>query len=166
MFMIVKAPNQSSMAVRLLLVVAAFTVLLAVLYGCDQASSPPERQEKQGGVEEAKPREPTEQATAKAASERTTYTLFSVSASATADNYFNLPEGPEAVEAEVNCRLGNYISDENMSQQESIDFVHTVEKKAASEAMEERSQTVGSAVNRVLDELGVPRYPECKKAGE
>ena len=44
------------MAVRVLLVLAA----LAVLYGCGQASSPPERQEKQVGVEEPKPKEPKE----------------------------------------------------------------------------------------------------------
>ena len=37
------------MAVRVLLVLAAF----AFLYGCGQASSPAERQEKQGGVEQA-----------------------------------------------------------------------------------------------------------------
>jgi hypothetical protein len=40
------------MAVRVLLVLATSAVLL---YGCGQASSPPERQEKQGGVEQAKP---------------------------------------------------------------------------------------------------------------
>src|SRR3712207_2637125 len=39
------------MAVRVLLVLAA----LGVLYGCGQASSPPERQKKQGGLEEAAP---------------------------------------------------------------------------------------------------------------
>ena len=50
------------MAVRVLLVLAAF----AALYGCGQASSPVERQEKQGGMEEAKPKEPTEQAGARA----------------------------------------------------------------------------------------------------
>lgn len=150
------------MAVRVLLMVTAF----AVLYGCGQASSPAERQEKQGGVEEAKPKEPTEQATVKAVSERTTYTLFSVSASATADNFVNLPEEQAAAQAEVNCRLGNYISNENMSQQERIDFVDMVGKKAASEAMEDRSQTTGTAVNKVLDDLDVPRYPECKKGGE
>jgi hypothetical protein len=44
------------MAVRVLVVLAAFTVL----YGCGQASSPPERQEKQGGVEEAAPEEEVE----------------------------------------------------------------------------------------------------------
>jgi hypothetical protein len=49
------------MAVRILLVLAAF----AVLYGCGQASSPPERQEKQRGVEESKPKEGKEQATVK-----------------------------------------------------------------------------------------------------
>jgi len=37
------------MAVRVELVVAAF----AVLYGCGQASTPVERQEKQGGMEQA-----------------------------------------------------------------------------------------------------------------
>jgi polygalacturonase len=41
------------MAVRVLLMLTAF----AVLYSCGQASSPPERQEKQVGVEEAKPKE-------------------------------------------------------------------------------------------------------------
>jgi len=41
------------MAVRVLLMLTAF----AVVYGCGQASSPPERQEKQVGVEEAKPKE-------------------------------------------------------------------------------------------------------------
>jgi hypothetical protein len=66
----------------------------------------------------------------------------------------------------VTCRLGNYISKENMSQQERIDFVHMVGKKAASEAMEDHSQTTGTAVNRVLDDLDVPRYPESKKGGE
>jgi hypothetical protein len=40
------------MAVRVLLVLAA----LAVLHGCGQASSPAEKQEKQGGVEEAQPK--------------------------------------------------------------------------------------------------------------
>jgi hypothetical protein len=51
MFMIVKALNLRSMAVRILLVVAA-VALLATL-GCGQASSPPELQEKQAGVEQA-----------------------------------------------------------------------------------------------------------------
>ena len=41
------------MAARVLLMLTAF----AVLYGCGQASSPPERREKQVGVEEAKPKE-------------------------------------------------------------------------------------------------------------
>jgi hypothetical protein len=43
------------MAVRVLLVVAA---AFAVLYGCGQASSPVEKQEKQGGVEQAAEGEP------------------------------------------------------------------------------------------------------------
>lgn len=42
------------MVVRVLLVAA-----LVLLYGCGQASSPPERQEERGGVEQAQPEEPT-----------------------------------------------------------------------------------------------------------
>lgn len=48
MFMIVKAINGGSLALRVLLVLAAF----ALLYGCTQASSPPERQEKKGSGEQ------------------------------------------------------------------------------------------------------------------
>jgi len=46
-----------SMAFRALLVLVTF----AVMYGCEQASSPVEQQEKQAGVEEEKPKEPTPQ---------------------------------------------------------------------------------------------------------
>ena len=46
-----------SMAFRTLLVVVSF----ALIYGCEQASSPVEHQEKQAGMEEAKPEEPTPQ---------------------------------------------------------------------------------------------------------
>jgi hypothetical protein len=49
------------MAFRVLLVLAAF----AVLYGCGRASSPPERQEQDVGVEEPKPKEGKKQATVK-----------------------------------------------------------------------------------------------------
>jgi sortase A len=40
------------MTVRVQLVLAAFTVLFAILYGCDQASSPTEKQEKKESAEE------------------------------------------------------------------------------------------------------------------
>jgi hypothetical protein len=45
-----------SMAFRALLVLVTFC---ALMYGCDQASSPVEQQEKQAGMEEAKPKELT-----------------------------------------------------------------------------------------------------------
>jgi hypothetical protein len=53
-----------NMVVRFLLVLAAF----GVLYGCGRASSPPERQEKQGGVEEVAPEEAAENEQAQGAS--------------------------------------------------------------------------------------------------
>ena len=49
-----------SMASRALLVLVTFC---ALMYGCDQASSPVEQQEKQAGMEEAKPKEPPLQPT-------------------------------------------------------------------------------------------------------
>ena len=36
----------------------------------------------------------------------------------------------------------------------------------AFEMQEDTTPTAGTAVNKVLDDLDVPRYPECKKEGE
>jgi hypothetical protein len=132
------------MVIRVLLVMVAF----AALYGCER------------GVEEAK--EPTEQATMP--------TLFSASASASGD-FFRFPEeqgqtGGEAVQAEVNCRAETYASKEDMSKQERMDFVRRVADLAAQEMMEDHSLSAGSALKKVLNDLGVPRYPECKRGNE
>jgi hypothetical protein len=147
------------MADRVLLVLAAF----AFLYGCGQVSSPAEREEKQGGVEEATPTEPTEQATGKAEGEPSD--LFSASASASSA-FFRLPEEQAAAQAEANCRVATYVSNENMSQQESRDFVHRVADLTAQEMMADHSLSAGSALKKVLNDLGVPRYPECKMGGD
>jgi hypothetical protein len=147
------------MTVRALLMLVAF----ALLYGCEQASSPDERQEKQGGVGGAKPKEPTEQVTGKTEGEPSD--LFSASASASS-SFFRLPQGQAAAQAEANCRVATYVSNENMSEQESRDFVHRVADLTAKEMMADHSLTAGSALKKVLDDRGVPRYPECETGGE
>jgi len=198
------------MAVRVLLMLTAF----ALLYGCGQASSPVERQEKQGGVEEAKPKEPnepTEQAGARAftgtykcedfhsreaaqeyldttrlsdaerkvidpddndracdegaylfASDRTT---ASTTATASAGGLSMSPE-EQAAQSEANCRLAAYVSNENLSQQEGSAFSEKIANQMYEKMQDDPSLTAGPAENQVLDDLDVPRYPECKMGDE
>lgn len=208
MFMIVKAPNQSSMAVRVLLVLAAFAVLSAVLYGCDQASSPPERQEKQAGVEEAKPHKPEElprQATLKCedfpdreaaqryfdtyatqaeskvidpddnsrACDEGSYDFGALTATAagasasvegSAVRKERISSKERAEQEEANCRLVTYVSEENMSRQEGSALLERVATQMFEEMQDDPSATLGPAENKALDDLGVPRYPECRSA--
>ena len=189
------------MAVRALVLVAAF----AVLCGCGQPSSPVERQEKKAGVEEAKPREPTEQAGARAftgtykcedfhsreaaqeyldttrlsdaerkvidpddngrACDERAYPFTPSYASASA-----VPSSEEQAErAEARCREMTYVSEANMSQQEASDFSERVTNRMIrmlKEMPEDTTLTVIHARSMALDDLGVPRYPECKKEGE
>ena len=189
------------MAVRVLLVLAVF----ALLYDCGQASSPVERQEKKAGVEEAKPKEPTEQAGAKAftgtykcedfhsreaaqeyldttrltdaerkvidpddngrACDERAYLFTPSYASASA-----VPSSEEQAErAEARCREMTYVSEENMSQQESTALGERVANRMMrmlKEMPEDTTLTVIHARSMALDDLGVPRYPECKKEGE
>ena len=189
------------MAFRVLLVLAA----IAVLYGCGQASSPVEKQEKQRGVEKAKPREPTEQAGARAftgtykcedfhsreaaqeyldtthlsdaerkvidpddngrACDERAYLFTPSSASASA-----VPSSEEQAErAEARCREMTYVSEENMSQQKASDFSERVADRMIrmlKEMQESTTLTVIHARSMALDDLGVPRYPECKTGSE
>ena len=127
------------MAVRVLLVVVAF----AFLFGCGQASSPAERQEKQEDVGQAEP-----------APEPTTPTSASDGVSG---------EEP-AAESEADCRLATYVAEENMSRQEAKAFSELLVDMIRT--MEDPSWTAGSLQNAALDHLGVSRYPQCKVGGE
>jgi hypothetical protein len=193
------ATQGGSMAVRVLLMLTAF----AVLYGCGQASSPPERQEKQVGVEEAKPKEPkepTEQAGASIFSG--TYKCEDFSSREAAQEYLDThateddrkvvdpddngkacdekayrfaprvaASAPASASvlagtigeewAEGSCRVETYASEENMNQQEANAFSERVVDEVAEKVNDDPSLTVGPAQNAVLDDLGVPRYPEC-----
>ena len=189
------------MVVRVLLVLAVF----AFLYDCGQASSPVERQEKKAGVDEAKPKEPTEQAGARAftgtykcedfhsreaaqeyldttrlsdaerkvidpddngrACDERAYLFTPSYASASA-----VPSSEEQAErAEARCREMTYVSEENMSQQESTALGERVTNRMIrmlKEMQEDTTLTVIHARSMALDDLGVPRYPECKTGGE
>jgi hypothetical protein len=193
------AAQGGTMAVRVLLMLTAF----AVPYGCGQASSPPERQEKQVGVEEPKPKEPkepTEQAGAriftgtykcedfssrqaaqeyldtrateadrkamdpddngKACDEKAYRFAPRVAASAPASG--SVLAGTIGEEwAEGSCRVATYASEEKMNQQEANAFSERVVEEVAEKVNDDPSLTVGPAQNAVLDDLGVPRYPEC-----
>jgi DNA-directed RNA polymerase subunit N (RpoN/RPB10) len=48
-----------------------------------------------------------------------------------------------------------------MSQQEANAFSERVVEEVAEKVNDDPSLTVGPAQNAVLDDLGVPRYPEC-----
>jgi hypothetical protein len=189
------------MVVRVLLVLAVF----AFLYDCGQASSPVERQEKKAGVEEAKPKEPTEQAGARAFTG--TYKCEDFHSREAAQEYLDttrltdaerkvidpddngracdegaylftpsyasasaVPSSEEQAErAEARCRVMTYVSEEYMSQQESTALRERVANRMIrmlKEMQEDTTLTVIHARSMALDDLGVPRYPECKTGGE
>jgi hypothetical protein len=187
------------MAVRVLLVLAAF----AVLYGCGQASSPVERQEEQVGVEEPKPKQGKEQATVKcadfisreaaqeyldthategdskvidpddngkacdegaylfASGAANAQSIASASAQASGSVVAGVTGDERAEQAEGSCRVATYASEENRSQQEANAFSERVADGIVDKFKDDPSLTVGPAQNAVLDDLGVPRYPEC-----
>ena len=187
------------MAIRVLLLVAAF----AALCGCGEASSPPERQEEQVGVEEPKPKEGKEQATVKCedfisreaaqeyldtrATEADTKVIdpddngnacdegaylfasgaanaqssASASAQASGSVVAGVTGDERAEQAEGSCRVATYASEENMSQQQANAFSERVADGIGDKFKDDPSLTVGPAQNAVLDDLGVPRYPEC-----
>jgi ABC-type uncharacterized transport system auxiliary subunit len=125
------------MAVRVLLVLAAF----AVLYGCAQASSP---------VKTVK--EPTTPETAPPTPKPATSAEAGMSGK------------EQAAQSEADCRLVIYVAQENMSRQKANAFSELLADMIRT--MENPSWTAGSLRNAALDHLGVPRYPECKVGGE
>jgi hypothetical protein len=117
------------MVVRVLLLVAAF----AALYGCGEASSPPEGQEQNVGVEEPKPKEPKEKG---------------AEAAETLDDY------------DSDCRFAEYALDASPKQSEKVfdRLADTIEMNVnASESDLNKSK------NATLDAMNVPRYPKCAK---
>jgi hypothetical protein len=85
------------------------------------------------------------------------------SASASAGLSMSVEE--QAAQAEATCRIFAYAQEQGMSQQEANDFSNEVADGMADKFKEDPSLTAGPAENQALDDLGVPRYPECSGAG-
>ncbi len=65
--------------------------------------------------------------------------------------------------AEADCRLAIYVAQEKMNRQKARAFSGLLADMLRT--MEALSWPEGTLRNAALDHLGVPRYPECKKAG-
>jgi hypothetical protein len=129
---------KGSIAVRVLLMLVA----LALLYGCGQTSSP---------VKTVK--EPTTPETAPPTPQNTTSTWAGMS-------------GEQAAQAEAYCRMVTYASKKDMSQQEVRAFIDQTAEQSVKEMEDDPLLSAGAAGNKFLDDLGVPRYPECRVRGE
>jgi cytoskeletal protein RodZ len=132
-------------------VLAAF----AVLHGCGQANSPVESQEKEHGVELTKPKEADKSAALQPTPEPTTPASTS-----------SKPTEEQVAQSEATCRLANYVTNENMTQQEASALSERVADRMGKEMQDDPYLSAGAAKNAALDDLGVPRYPECKVGGE
>ena len=145
-----------SKVMRVILVFAAF----AVLYGCGQANSPVEKQEKRGGAKQVAPEPETEvPAVSQPAASKPERAPEPTTPAASAVAGMS---GEHAVLAKGYCRIVTYASEKNMSQQELSAFIDQTADQAVNEMESDPSLTVGAAGNKVLDDLEVPRYPECK----
>jgi len=126
------------MAVRVLLVLAAF----AVLYGCGQTNSPVETVKEPTTPQKAPP----------------------TPKPATSAEAGGMSAEEQAAQSEADCRLVIYVAQENMNRQKANAFSELLADMIRT--MENPSWSTGSLRNAALDHLGVARYPECKASGE
>jgi small-conductance mechanosensitive channel len=131
-------------------VMAAFVCLQA----CDQESSPIERQEKEHGVEQPKPKEAATSSVPQPTPEPTTPSSTS-----------SMPTEEQAAQSEASCRLANYVAKENLTVQQASSLLERVAERMDKKMQTDSSLSAGRAKNAALDDLGVPRYPECKVGG-
>ena len=146
-------------------VMAAFVWLQA----CDQASSPVKRQEKEHSVEQPKPKETDSSSVPQRTPEPTTPASTSAGASASTSasaNTSSKPTEEQAAQTEATCRLANYVANANLTVQQTSALSERVAERTGRKMQADTSLSAGSAENATLDELGVPRYPECKMEGE
>jgi len=149
------------MAVRVLLVLASCAVLL---YGCGQANTPVQKQEKKHGAEQAAQKpvtkiRPVTEPVAKPMPESTTATTTSP---ANAPPEAGMSGEEQAALAETYCRIVTYASEKDMSQHEVRNFIDQTAEHSVKEMEADPSLSAGAAGNKVLDDLAVPRYSQCK----
>ena len=143
--------------VRLLLVLTTFAVLL---YGCGQPNTPVQKQEKKHGLEQATPKPVTTvQAVSEPAASKPAPAPEPTTPSTNASGGMS---SQQAALAEAYCRMVTYASKKDMSQQEISTFLDKTTQRSVKEMEDNPSLSAGSAGNRVLDDLDVPRYTQCE----
>lgn len=139
---------------RFALLICAVMAAFVCLQACDRAGSPVEGNEKEHSVEQPEPTIPA-----------STSAGTSTSTSAPA-NTSSMPTEEQAAQSEASCRLANYVANANLSVQQASSLSERVADRTSREMQADASLTAGRAKNAALDDLGVPRYPECKIGGE
>ena len=140
---------------------AAIAVFLW-LQACDQASSPVGRQDRDHSAEQPK------QADSAPAPQATTPTSTSAGASASTSASADSPSKPteeQIAESEVTCRLANYVAYKDLTVQQARSLSESASRRADRKMRADSSLSVGRAKNAALDDLGIPRYPECNIGG-
>jgi hypothetical protein len=133
-----------------MLLICAVMAVFVWLQACSQARSPLEGEEKEHSVEQPEPTTP-EGASGGA--------FASTSASA---NTSSRPTEEQAAQSEASCRLANYAANENLTVQQANALSERVADRTGRKMQTDSSLSAGRAKNAALEDLGVPRYPECK----
>ncbi len=146
--------------VRLLLVLTAFAVLL---HGCGKPNTPVQKQEKEQGLEQASPKPVTKvQGVTEPTLSKPAPAPEPTTPSANASGGMS---EEQAALAEAYCRMVTYASKKDMSQQEVRAFIDQTAEQSVKEMEDDPLLSAGAAGNKFLDDLGVPRYPECRVRG-
>jgi hypothetical protein len=147
------------MAARVLLVLVAFTIV----YGCSQANTPIQKQEKKHGLEQATKKPATEvHAVTEPAGSKPPRAPESTTPTRSATPGMS---SEQAALAEAYCRTVTYASKKDMSGQEVRTFISRTAEQSVKEKENYPSLSAEAAGNDVLDDLDVPRYSECKMGG-
>jgi cytoskeletal protein RodZ len=154
---------------RFMLLICAVMVAFVWLQACEQVSSPVKRQEKEHSVEQSIPKEadssPVPRHTPGPTTPASTSAGASASTSASA-NTSSMPTEEQAAQSEASCRLANYVANANLTVEQASALSERVAERAGRRMQADSSLSAGRAKNAALDDLGVPRYPECKIGGE
>ena len=154
---------------RFMLLSCAVMAVFVWLQACEQASSPVVRQEKEHSVEQSIPKEADSSPVPQPTTEPTTPVSTSAGASASTSasaNTSSMPTEEQAAQSEASCRLANYVANENLTVEQASALSERVAERAGRKVQADPSLSAGRAKNAALDDLGVPRYPECKMGGE
>jgi hypothetical protein len=134
---------------RFMLLICAVMAVFVWLQACSQARSPVEGQEKEQSVEQPEPTTPDSSS-------------GGASASTSASANTSRPTEEQAAQSEASCRLANYVANENLTVQQANVLSERAAERAGRKMQADSSLSAGRIKNAALDDLGVPRYPECK----